>query len=60
MIEIKHKETGEVLLCVEADTLKDANLFEVDLRYADLRGVRLSGARAVLCMASYADLSGAV
>ena len=36
MIEIKHKETGEVLHTVGSDTLRGADLRGVDLRGADL------------------------
>jgi uncharacterized protein YjbI with pentapeptide repeats len=53
MIEIKHKVTGKVLLCVD-EWLKDVKRLDgnsawfplagVDLSGADLRGIDLSGA----------------
>src|SRR5438445_11817482 len=39
MIEIKHKETGEVLLRVNANTLEGASLNGANLKGADLRAV---------------------
>ena len=44
MIEIKHKETWEVLHTVDADTLEKADLScldKADLSDANLRGARL-------------------
>lgn len=44
MIEIKHKDTGEVLHTVQGDTLLGVNLSGADLRCADLIGADLSNA----------------
>jgi uncharacterized protein YjbI with pentapeptide repeats len=44
MIEIKHKQTGEVLLRVDAEVLKGADLRGADLQGADLRGANLEEA----------------
>ena len=48
-MEIKHKITGEVLLTIEGDTLREANLREANLREANLREANLR----------WADLQGA-
>lgn len=52
--EIKNRWTGAVILTVDADSLRDANLSGANLSYADLSGVDLSGANL-----SGADLLGA-
>ena len=69
IMEIKHKITGNVLLKIDGETLREANLCRADLREANLRranlrGANLSGAdlcRADLCRADLrgADLRGA-
>src|SRR5262245_13908062 len=44
MIEIRHKDTGQVLLCAEADSLQSVGrrlLSQADLRGANLRGMDL-------------------
>ena len=53
MIEIKHTD-GRVLVTVDADTLRGADLRGANLRGADLRGTNLSGADL-----RWANLSGA-
>ena len=45
MIEIKHKKSGEVLRCVDAKNLEEADLGGANLREADLSNVSLSGAQ---------------
>jgi uncharacterized protein YjbI with pentapeptide repeats len=57
MIEIKHKDTGEVLHTVDADSLSGANLRYADLRYANLSGANLSYANLRYANLSYANLS---
>ena len=69
MIEIKHKDTGKVLLRMDAATLQgadlrgaylsEADLTEVDLRAAMLRDTRLRDALLVGTDLTEADLSGA-
>ena len=54
MVEIKHRETGNILHIVDADTLQGAILREQDLRDADLHGANLEGADL-----TKADLFGA-
>jgi len=44
MIVIRNRHTDEIILEMERDTLKGANLRFEDLRYADLRGADLSDA----------------
>jgi hypothetical protein len=44
MIEIKHKDTGELLLRVDEETLEGADLSNTKLAGADLTGVNLKGA----------------
>ena len=53
-MEIKHKITGEVLLTIEDDTLREANLRGADLRGANLREADLRWADL-----RWADLRGA-
>ena len=59
MIEIKHKNAGNVLKVVDADSLSGADLYGADLYGADLRGADLSGAYLYGADLSGADLSGA-
>lgn len=59
MIEIKHKDTGEVLLRVDADTLQGANLRGANLEGADLRNANLGRAHLLDADLSFADLTGA-
>lgn len=64
MVQIKDKETGVTLQCVEADTLAGASLpyadlFGADLRGADLRRADLHGARLIQADLSGAELAGA-
>lgn len=54
MLEIKHKDTGEVLSTIDADTLAGADLRDMRLAGADLRGADLRRAQL-----EYADLVGA-
>jgi uncharacterized protein YjbI with pentapeptide repeats len=44
MVEIKHKDTGGLLLRLDADTLAGVDVHSVDLRGADLRGADLGKA----------------
>src|ERR1043166_9397185 len=44
MIEIRHKDTGAVLLQLTAISLHSADMQGADLRNADLRGENLTGA----------------
>ncbi len=59
MIEIRHKETHEVLRVVEADSLLGADLRDDILDGADLRGADLSGAWLQEADLMGADLAGA-
>jgi Pentapeptide repeats (8 copies) len=59
MVEIHHRDTGEVLLRLEGDSLAGAELPRVHLRRADLRGADLRAARLVLADLTDADLRGA-
>jgi len=64
MIEIKHKETGEVLQTVNSETLRGANLrgvdlYEADLYGADLHGANLHGANLLRANLLRANLRGA-
>jgi len=59
VIEIKHRETGDVLLRVHADTLRGADLGKAVLSYADLSGADLSGANLSAAQLFQADLRGA-
>jgi uncharacterized protein YjbI with pentapeptide repeats len=45
MIDIRHKETGAVLLQVNAETMTGIQLSDEVLRGADLRGADLRGAQ---------------
>ena len=55
-MEIKHKITGEVLLTIEDDTLRGANLRWADLRWANLRGANLRWANLRGANLRWADL----
>jgi uncharacterized protein YjbI with pentapeptide repeats len=55
MIEIKHKQTGKVLLRLDAESLEGANLTSANLAGANLTGVKISHA----CLRN-ADLQGAM
>ena len=59
MIEIKHKITGKVLLKVEAETLRKANLRRANLSGANLREANLRGANLREANLSWANLSEA-
>lgn len=64
MTEIRHRETGDVLLRVESSTLIGIDLSELadkglDLMYADLRGVCLDNADLRGVALVNADLAGA-
>lgn len=63
MIEIKHKETGEVLLAVDGDDLcgssEDARLVGANLRGADLKGVVMLHTNLRDADLSMADLTNA-
>ena len=59
MIEIKHKETGHVLLTVDAETLQGARLSGKNLSNADLSNTDLSDADLSIANLAYANLSGA-
>ena len=58
MVEIKHRD-GRVLVTVEADTLREANLRGADLREANLRGADLRWANLREADLSWANLSWA-
>src|SRR5882724_4445556 len=59
MIVIRHKETGEPLLEVAADTLAGADLEGAMLLCADLKGADLRGAHLRVADLCQADLRGA-
>jgi uncharacterized protein YjbI with pentapeptide repeats len=59
MIEIRHKETGQVLHRTGTDTLAGAPLSGRMLRGADLRRADLAGANLYRISVSSADLTGA-
>jgi uncharacterized protein YjbI with pentapeptide repeats len=64
MIEIRHKDTREMLHRVDAEAMRDVHLGQVERAEEDLHGVNLQGAdlrRARLSDASLsaADLRGA-
>jgi len=59
-VEIKHKQTGEVLRKITGESLAGVDLQEALLRYADLRGADLTGARLRMVDLCSADLSGAL
>ena len=59
MIEIKHKETGAVLLTLAADCLAGENLDHSHLVGADLQGADLTGANLQGADLDNADLRGA-
>ena len=54
MIEIKQKNSGKVIVTIDADTLMNADLREMDLREADFSGMDLRGVHL-----DYSDLTGA-
>ena len=58
-MEIKHKITGEVLLTIEDDTLREADLRGANLRGANLRGADLREANLREADLREADLRGA-
>src|SRR5690242_16225525 len=58
-LEIKHRQTGAVLLRVGADTLAGAKLRHAELPHADLRGMDLREADLSGAILSHADLTGA-
>ena len=63
-MEIKHKITDEVLLTIEGDSLKGAdlqytNLQGADLQGANLRGVNLQGANLLMANLRGVNLQGA-
>ena len=58
-IAIKHRHTGEVLHVVEADTLQEADLSGLDLRYAYLAGADLYRADLRRSDLRHADLTNA-
>ena len=59
MFEIKHKDTGDVLVAIDADSLAGADLSEMDLRGADMSGLDMKGANFLHSDLSGADLSKA-
>ena len=59
MLEIKHRDTGAVLLALDAVTLSGAKLYRADLSGAELSGADLSGANLSGANLSGAYLSGA-
>ena len=58
MIEIKNFK-GEILKCVDAESLREASLSGADLRGANLSWANLSGANLRGASLSWADLRGA-
>ena len=60
MIEIRHKDTGAVLLRVEADTLEGADLSGSNLEGAMLWGANLTGANLARAVLKHASLTGAL
>src|SRR5947209_1008309 len=68
MIEIRHRDTGEVLRSVDSSTLEGADLAyahlegadlaEANLEGADLSAARLAGARLRSANLAFADLKG--
>ena len=59
MIEIKHRDTGDVLRTVNAETLRGADLYWANLRGANLYNADLRGADLIGANLSWADLIGA-
>lgn len=59
MIEIRHKDTGVVLLAVNADSLSGADLKGANLTGADLSGANLTYANLRNANLTYAGLRGA-
>ena len=58
MIEIKDIH-GKLLAAIDADTLEFADLSEMDLSYADLRGANLDHANLYFTNLEFADLRDA-
>ena len=58
-MEIKHKLTNEVLLTIEGDSLKGADLQEANLQGADLRYANLQGVDLQYANLQEANLQGA-
>src|SRR5437867_3616136 len=59
-MQIKHKDTGEVLFRLAADTLQSANLYRTRLRGADLSYANLRGADLRGVDLRDANLTGAI
>ena len=59
MVEIKYRDTGEVIASADADNLIKANLCDTDLRGADLSGADLAGANLSEANLRWANLAGA-
>ena len=55
-IEIKHRNTGEILYTHDGESLAGANLSVADFRYADLSCADLRGADLSYADLRYADL----
>ena len=60
VIEIKHKETGDVLCELDPDDADEINLTGADLRNGDLSSMRLPGAFMTRAHLNSATLRGAV
>ena len=58
-MEIKHKITNEVLLTIEGDSLREANLKWANLKWANLQGADLQGADLQGANLKWADLKWA-
>ncbi|HMP80332.1 MAG TPA: pentapeptide repeat-containing protein [Pirellulaceae bacterium] len=59
MIEIKHRETGEVLLRIDADSLAKININGEDLAHADFSGMDLTATKIASCNLSEASFRNA-
>ena len=59
MLQIKHRETGEVLETIQADTLSGQDLREMELSGADLGNADLSNTRLEFTDLTGANLKGA-
>ena len=55
-MEIKHKITNEVLLTIEGDSLREADLKWANLQGANLQGANLQGANLQWADLQWADL----